>query len=243
MTQYIRIVALMVSIYSCGNWNENSNNDKTLETIEADTIIPFHGFWATEKYIHTLIKTKSPRQSQDDGEFFQIPLSNRDRAFPCVYHEGGPDFHVVKHNNSYFLKADDNKTDSTEIIITANGSKMKIGDQIYVKTKENGGIPEDLLFKGQYNSEDKSVTLNGDGTIVGLDGINYYSVENDYIGPGMDNVDILYFGKTKTEKRTHCFEFKADTLLIYNIVCKETDDNGNCLDIQKGQLKLKLIKK
>ena len=234
---------MTILISSCGNRTENSSIISETETVSSDTIIPFHGFWATEKYISILTKTKSPRQSQDDGEFFKVPKSYKDRAFPCVYHEGGAGFRIVKHNNSYYLKADYDKNDSTEIVFIDNGNKMKLWNKIYVKTQENIGIPEDILFKGQYKLGDKSVILNANGTIDGLDSVKFYTVENDYIGPGMGDVDILYLGKTEKEKSTHCFEFKSDTLLIYDINCKETDESGTCLDIQKGQLKWKLTKK
>ncbi len=243
MTQYTIILAWTILLSSCEDRTENLKSITETETVFSDSIIPFHGFWATEKYINTLTKTKSPRQSQDDGEFFQVPRFYKDRAFPCVYHEGGADFHVVKRDNSYYLKSDYDKNDSTEIVFIDNGNKMKIWNKRYVKTQEKIGIPEDILFKGLYKLGDKSVTLNADGTIIGLDSIKFYSVENDYIGPGMGDVDILYLGKTDKEKLTHCFEFKSDTLLIYDITCNETDENGICMDIQKGQLKWTLEKK
>jgi hypothetical protein len=40
----------------------------------------------------------------------------------------------------------------------------------------------------------------------------------------------------------YCFEFKENELLIYEIDCKETDENGDCMDIQKGQVKWTLVK-
>ncbi len=234
---------MTILISSCGSRTENSNSVSETETVSSDTIIPFHGIWVTEKYISTLTKTKSPRQSQDDGEFFQVPKSYKDRAYPFVYHEGGADFRIVKSANSYYLKADYDKNDSTKIVFLDNGKKMKIWNKVYVKIKENIGIPEDLLFKGQYMLGDNFVTLNADGTISGLDSIKFYAVENDYIGPGMGDVDIIYLGKTEKEKFTHCFKFKVDTLFIYYIDCKETDEDGTCMDIQKGQLKWTLTRK
>ena len=116
-------------------------------------------------------------------------------------------------------------------------------DKIYVKAQEKIGIPEDVLFKGQYKFGDKSVTLNADGNIDGLDSVKFYSIENDYIGPGMGDVDILYLGKKREEQLTYCFEFKSDTLFIYDKNCKETDESGTCLDMQKGKLKWTLTKK
>ena len=214
-----------------------------VETNTTDTIIPFNGFWATEKYINILTKTKSPRQSQDAGEFFQIPKSFIDKAYPFVYHEGGADFHVVKKNNSYYLIADNYKNDSTLIHFTDGENKIIIGDEIYFKRQENIGIPEELLFKGQYFLGAKSVTLNADGTILGLDNIKFYTVQNDYIGPGMGDVDILYLGKTINEKLTYCFEFNSDSLLIYDTKCNGADESGKCLDIRKGRLKWTLVKK
>ncbi len=237
LRRYIIFLVFICLIFSCGT-NENTENKNAKEVV-SDTIVPFHGFWASEKYINTLMKTKSPRQSQDDGEFWVIPKLYLDRAYPCVYHEGGPDYHVIKNGNSYFLRS---SYDSIQIVFIDDGRKIKIGDWLYIKTKENVGVPEDLLFKGSYKFIDKSVVFNADGTVKGLDSINFFSVQNDYIGPGMGDVDIVYLGKTKEEDLTHCFQFQADTLFIYNIQCLEEDDRGTCLDIQKGDLKYKLVK-
>lgn len=140
------------------------------------------------------------------------------------------------------LVADGGKKESTPITFSDDGKKMRIWNKTYVKTTEKEGFPESLLFKGQYKSDHKTVTLNADGTIEGLDDIKFYSVENDYFDEGRDDIDILYLRKSEKKTQMYSFEFKSDTLLIYTIDCKEKDEKGNCADMQKGKLAWMLVK-
>lgn len=243
MTKGIIIFALAIIFASCHNRAENTGDEGNAKSVSNDTIIPFNGTWASEKYISILKRTKSPRASQDSGYFFQFPKSYKSLANPYLYHESGPDYHILKYGNKFYLKSVDNATDSSEIIITDKGNKLKIWDETFVKTKDSCGVPEELLFKGNYKLNGKPVTFNANGTIIGLDSDKFYSIENDYIGPGTGDLDIIYLGKIEKEKNIHSFLFRADTLFIYKIKCLEIDSsNGDCLDIENGKLKYKLIK-
>jgi hypothetical protein len=236
-----KIIFSLIFIISCGKKIENSNIKSENNVNYLDTVIPFHGFWVSEKYISSLIETKSPRASQDFGLFFQATNSYKEKAFIFLYHEGSDEGYIFKRGNSYFLRSDF-YVDSTEIVMIDKGSKILIKGKIFIRIKENIGIPEDILFNGLFRAGEKTVNFKSDGTVSGLDSINYYSVENDYFGPGMGDVDILYLGRIQEESLTHCFEFKQDTLLIFDIDCIEVDEDGTCLDIQKGQLKWNLVR-
>ncbi len=241
MTRLTIIFLLAISIISCHTKIDSINDSD--KAISNDTIIPFNGTWASEAYIRILKTTKSPRLSQDSGYFIQIPKSYKDKTFPYLYHEAGGEYHVVKHREKFYLKSIDNTTDSLKITVADNGNKLKIWNDIFVKIKDSCGVPEDVLFKGNYKLNGKSVTFNANGTIVGLDSIKFYAIENDYIGPGLGDLDVIYLGKTSKEKQTHSFLFKADTLFIFKIKCLEIDSsNGDCLDIANEKLLYKLIK-
>ncbi|HTA28802.1 MAG TPA: hypothetical protein VK809_13505 [Bacteroidia bacterium] len=241
MTRLTIIFFLVISISSCHNKADNTNDIS--KAILNDTIIPFNGTWASEAYIRILKTTKSPRLSQDSGYFIQIPKSYKDKTFPYLYHEAGGEYHIIKHGTSFYLKSIDNASDSTEIIVADNGNKLKIWNEVFIKTKDSCGVPEDILFKGNYKLNGKPVTFNANGTIVGLDSIKFYAIENDYIGPGFGDLDVVYLGKTSKEKQTHSFLFKADTLFIYKIKCLEIDSsNGDCLDIANDKLRYTLIR-
>src|ERR1700679_1154898 len=121
MTRFTIIFFLAISISSCHNKADNTND--TSKAILNDAIIPFNGIWASEAYIRILKTTKSPRLSQDSGYFIQIPKSYKDKAFPYLYHEGGEEYHVMKYGNKFYLKSIDNASDSTEIMVAGNGTK------------------------------------------------------------------------------------------------------------------------
>jgi len=249
MTRYTLLFTMALLFFSCSEKARNIATGETkiiAATVQApsgNTTIPFHGFWAAETYISTLKQTKSPRRSQDDGEFFVIPKLYKERAYPCTYHDGGADFHIINSNGSFYLRADAGENNLSKIDFSDNGTKLKIWGKTYIRMPGDKGLPEKMLFEGKYMLGSIPVTLGANGTLSGLDNYKFYTVENDYIGAGMGDVDIVYLGSKKDEKKlTHCFEFKADSLLIYGIDCKETDDNGNCMDIKQGVLKWALVK-
>jgi hypothetical protein len=148
----------------------------------------------------------------------------------------------VKYGAAYFLKSC-SSSDSIKIELAVNGTMLILKTDTFLKVKEHIGIPEDVLFKGEYRYNNSTVQIQNNGSITGLDSAKYYYVENDYIGPGMDNIDIIYLGYTKSEHTPYIFNFANDTLYIYTVKCMEKDENNDCLDQRKGKLKYKLIRK
>jgi hypothetical protein len=239
----ILISALTIFIFSCGSRNESLNKLDSAKIDLADTTIPFNGKWVSEDYATALIKTKSPRQSEKFVSFFKIPKSFNEKAFSYDYIERGSEGFIIKHGNSYYFKVDNGINDSIKIIFV-NRDRIKIDNIIYIKGEENVGVPEDILFKGRYKLNDSYINFNSDGTVVGFDSIKFFSIENIYTQPGSSTEnDIIYLGSSKDHTSLYCFEFKSDTLFIYNTYCKELDETGYCLDNQKGKLKWTLTKK
>ncbi|MES2138850.1 MAG: hypothetical protein V4511_04035 [Bacteroidota bacterium] len=245
------LFVLIIVISSCGSNNESSNLGNETETVLNDTVTSYSGYWATEKYISVLKETKSPSKSRAKQDFFKIPKSYKDVAPTTIYHEYGIDAYVLKHKSSYFFKdyysvthpGSSGNNDSTEVFFSDKGNKMKVKEGVYVRIPENNGIIEEIVFKGQYKSDGKSVTFDGNGTIAGLDSVHFYKASIDpYYNMGNTD-DIIHFGKTKEEMLMHCYEFKGDTLLIYAIDCLSwKEDVGDCSKPQKGKLKWTLIK-
>jgi hypothetical protein len=214
-----------------------------MDTLAVDTLIPFGGHWADEKYLQTLQRTKSPMASQDDGSFLFIPSSVNGLAYPYVYHEGGAQFRVKKHDDRYFLTVTEefNQGDSSEIKLIDNGNILEIWDRKYIKLNEPNTIAEKVIFSGQYKFGDRRVTISEFGVITGLDDVSSLSVNNDYIGPGMD-FDLIYLHVGDKKSLTHTFSFSGDTLKIFDIKCNEAEADGVCMDMEKGNLKWTLVR-
>lgn len=228
-------IALLLG--SCSNETTEEVIHAT-ETVSGDTLISFHGIWASEKYINVLLETRSPRKAQGDDFFISIPVSLNQSGHTYVYHEGGSMFHVVKNSTTYFIKYGGYVDDSLEIGFLST-DKMRIDSEVYLKMKDGARISEDLLFRGTYTCNDTEVVFSEYGTISGLSTIDSYIVQNDYYGPGYGAVDIVYLGRNAGE---HVFNFIGDTLFIYKMMCMEEGENGECNDIQAGELVYKLVK-
>jgi len=161
-----------------------------------------------------------------------------------VYHEGGAQFRIRKYGDKYFIKLTEeyNQSDSAEIKILDNGTRLELWNEKYIKLEDRNTIAEKTIFAGTYVLGDKEVTISASGNISGLDSVSRISVENDYIGPGMD-LDLIYLQIGNRGNVNHTFNFSEDTLHIYSVYCNETDENGGCLDTKRGELLWTLVKK
>jgi hypothetical protein len=124
-----------------------------------------------------------------------------------------------------------------------NGKALCIGKDTFCKVADADRVVEALLFSGTYSCNGKSVDLTADGRISGLDSQQYYNIETDYMGPGLGDLNIMYLGRNEQEHQTHCFEIHGDTLFIYRIDCKEVAEDGTCMDIAKGGLRYRMVKR
>jgi hypothetical protein len=247
MIRYLITLGLVILIFSCKNNTKTSTNLIETETISNDTIIPFHGLWASEQFINSLKKTKSLNQSLDNAFFLTIPKSYKEMGRSHNYYEGFDLFKIIRVKKCYYLKDTLNgKNDSTPIIFFDDENKMKILNTVYIKRPKNIGIPEEILFTGKYKIDNRYVTFYADGTINGLDSIKFYSIHPEYLLCTEDYIinAHLFLGKNSSEELAYCYEFKSDTLLIYEAnLIKIDEDYGPCQWVhEKGKIKWTLIK-
>lgn len=157
------------------------------------------------------------------------------------YHEGDNALHLVKTGNLYYLVSD-NK-DSLAVSLSDNGTKMKAGNKVYVKINPDVAIAEHILLDGDYEAEGKPVAIHN-GTVSGLDTFKYLALENDYIGPGTGNMDIIYLNTDgrREHRVAFAFQFEGGKLMIYKTICTGQHD-GNCIYLKKGALAWTLMRK
>jgi hypothetical protein len=159
------------------------------------------------------------------------------------FHEGAQEMTVLKNRNKFqfYYKYDDTIRNLAYDIQIISKEKIKIGNNIFIKTNKN--FLGDILFSGDYlDNLGTQIRFLKDGHITGLDKFTIYDPIFDYLDAGMD-VDQIDLGQSR-EKMTHYgFKFKQDTLLIYNLNCVVFDSTDRtCAQVEFGDIKYKLTK-
>jgi hypothetical protein len=234
-------LGLLSTLSSCRNNSPNVGASSKTE-VAVNSTIPFHGLWITQKYVDSLIATKSPVSAQGSEVFMKIPATAGGKVETYTFHEGMDIFQIAKSGGDFYLK---NANDSTPIKVSEDGAKMLINGIQYVKVNNYEGFTGELLFKASYTDGKHTVVFDTDGTVKGLDKSLFYLVENDYFGTDNSNLNIVYIGDNPTKRNNppFAFQFQGDTLLIYNTSCAEALPDGSCIRFKKGALKWKLVKK
>lgn len=223
--------------------NTNQSTDKNKAFLKKDTIIPFSGFWINEKYYLDVLKTKSPKESQEIVGFCAIDIPRRtlQTASPWLnFHESGDDF-IVKNGNIYQLFNTYDSLKKFDIEVLNNGQKIKLGNDYFIRLKTSN-VLEEILFAGKYRLDDKIIELTKEGKILGLDEFNFYQPAIDYSNPG-SNIDIIDLGKSKKNLDSYTFKYKDDSLLIFEYKCIDFDSTNNfCIEVDYGVIKYKMKK-
>jgi hypothetical protein len=125
---------------------------------------------------------------------------------------------------------------------------MIIDNKKYIKApaEENGLniLVNRTLFAGKYGINNETIQFSESGQIFGLDSIIHYDVNLDYADAGMQYDKIYLQFRNEKEPRTYLYEFVADSLVIFHIVCLSEDEEDNyCLEVEKGKEFIKLKKK
>jgi len=241
------IVGIFGLLCSCSFNKKPHENDNSKSYEKLDTIVPFSGFWLNENYIETVLRTRSPRQSQNENAN-SIIIPKRTLEVTSIFgalHDGAADMIVVKKPDKYqfYYKYDDTIWDVAYDIKLISKEKIKIGRDTYKKATENFFL-EDLLFKGHYSSDKgANIEFTGNGKVKGLDNYKSYGVVSDYIDEGSD-VDQVFLWNDDKHRDEFGFKFVGDSLFIYKIKCLEYDSVAKmCAKVDFGQLTYKLRKK
>jgi len=205
------------------------------------------GFWVLEEYSKAIKQTKSTLKASqmEVDDFFRIASDNS--VMRLNLHEGGDSNILLMTSNS---KGRVVNSDTTETIFTVEftNNRLIIDNKKYLKAaKDESGLNEfvnSILFSGEYELDNKPVSLKDNGQIAGIDSIVSYNVNLDYTGPGMQ-CDLIYLTFAREEKpRAYIVEFIGDTLILFNSNCLEMDEvNDFCVEIAKGKEFIRLKRK
>jgi len=239
-------IAIVGFLFSCSPNSNQQNSDTSNSFKTLDTIVPFAGFWLNEKYVNTVIKTKSPLQAQDENANCITIPSNTLEVTRMVggLHDGAADMILVKKPDKFqfYYKYNDTIRDVAYDIELLSIERIKIGDAFFLKVNEK--FLEEILFQGKYiDSKGSIVEFSINGHVTGLDNYKVYSPIYDYNDAGMD-VDQVALGQTDKDKKLFGFKFISDSLFIYKLDCTEYDSlNKMCGKVDFGQLIYRLNKK
>ncbi|MDI9878458.1 hypothetical protein [Flectobacillus longus] len=204
---------------------------------------PFAGQWINEKYYNALMKTKSPMKAF--ANYFQsnIVFTKQLKGGQLLgwnFHEGEET--VLKPvGNGYELWRTEPKEKIGAITVIEQDKKIKVGKESFVKIKSTDPMIclEEVLFEGNYQLNGKPVKFNANGTVTGLPNIKYFFPKCDFIEKILP-FDLIVLNKVKDTMtgQSYIYEFKDDSLIIYNIDCQEVDsESKDCLKGKKGQEK------
>lgn len=246
----ITLVLILITLISC-NQKSNNTQEKNVHEINKKTTAStkpdknFKGNWVNKKYVDELIKTKSPKTSQDITPMSMIIIPenfNKKATIIWGFHEG--DSKIIDDNNGQVkIRFAENKESELILIDEKN---LKIDNKQFIKLKEsenqvNYNIVEELIFAGKYDLNGQEVEFTYDGKVKGLKDIEYYMVFIDYQDVGMQ-VNQLLLGTDFNNSESYGFEFNQDQLIIYQLNCV-TMEQEECIIVENGEEKFKLTKK
>jgi hypothetical protein len=250
----ILVLILLISLVGCTG--KNNVTDKTSisdSSLNVSSINNLAGDWVNLKYLRSIQKTKSPKISQNEGEYSYIRFSNDTALFILGFHEG-VDLKVKSYGaNNYYCVGYDNDT----IRMIVSNAKLTVVHKGAKETylKYNMRLPNDdfgirllnkEIFSGVYRDIDSPnhiVTFTDDGLVKGFLDFNSYVVDPDYADVAC-NFDIIYLRLKPSDRFKYTWTFSKDTLKIYNLDCAVYDSIENmCLETKIGQLQYRLIKK
>lgn len=203
------------------------------------------GFWVYESYFEALQKTKSTKKAGEMGvdDFYRI--SNDNSIMSMNIHEGGADNIVLMTSKNIGQIFSSDTTQLYSKVEFRNGLMISNGKK-YIKAFNNedgfNELVNSAFISGEYKVDGNKVELNKSGTIQGIDSILSYELNLDYNDAGMQLDKIYLRFKNTPNAVPYTYQIKADTLLISEILCK-TFEGDFCVEIEKGKLVYKLIKK
>ncbi len=245
MRPYI-LVFLLSSCIAIGCEDANSKENPTFETVPTG----FGGCWVNEKYLDTLLLTKSPKAAQavDGITMLMLPDStNKEMTIIWGFHEGVRDtLRMVNGKLGVYARHENTLVYPIQMVDDKIKLSNKAIEDEFIRLKDcidnaSQVIAHPLLFTGKYDLDGQQVIFSNSGKITGLGAFSYYDVFMDYNDAGMQ-VDQVKLGSNESDAKSFGFAFSGDTLNIYHLNCLE-DQEDHCLIVENGKVMYQLVKK
>ncbi len=223
-----------------GNSTEQQASGKLLST--ADLV----GYWVNETWWEKVKATKSPKQAAVglNGISGAILLESEGKVIVNLsynWHEGAQYGVRTREGKQEFYDPNNAATALLPLIPLENGT-VKFDDQTMVRlatSLEGAKTVAHAVLGGQYDLNGQQVVFNPNGTVVGLEGYNYYDIKFDYID-NMVDADQMTLSLDGSQPVVFAFKYEGDHLII-----SEIEDMGGSgkFDYKVGKVRWDLTKK
>lgn len=206
------------------------------------------GKWVNDIYLNELEKTKSARKSQGSCKITVVDLYEPNMVgIRWKLHEGDDSEFLFISDNEFEIKDlasftinDEGKLIWTEMGVSESYTKYDLN----IGTMGSNNAINEIIFEGDYInlSDSTKVSFSKEGNVNGLKDYSSYLVPGDYFDAGMQ-YDKIFFDYTNGRdiKQAYIWAFVDDTLMFYDIDCKDEEDDY-CTVIEKGDIVYKLLK-
>ena len=244
MNRLISIVILFFLI-SCSTSEQKEIEEKKPAGKASFIPIPpmYKGLWVNEGYLKELSKTRSTKMAQGKEGFYKI--YDKNSIMQLDLHEGGAENILVMETDK---DGQIYSTDSTQALnkVEFKDGIMVIDNVRCIKAPDGESglqvLVNKAFFSGKYLLGEKFIEFKDDGSITGLDSINGFNLNLNYVGPGMQ-FDLINF-KLNDKSKDYLYEFKSDTLLISEVDCLVMEEESDfCLEVAKGNEVYRMVKK
>ncbi len=205
------------------------------------------GFWVNEEYYEVLKESNSTKIAGESGSDDFYRISNDNSIMNMNIHEGGANNLILMESENKGQIFNSDTTESYSTIQFQNETLLTDGKR-YIKAPngENGfnELVNSAFISGKYLLNGIEVEFKANGTLTGLDSIQKFELNLDYNDAGMQHDKIYLQFNNEKDTRTYLYSFNSDTLTISKIDCKtQAEDYDYCVEVEKGEIIYKLIKK
>ncbi len=244
-------IAVVILLTACNQHTDSTTTPTASNATQVAEAVPFAGYWVNKGYYDTLLLTGSPRIAQNGCTILILPDST---GKPLLqgwnFHEGSAEYTLYKSDETYtvYTTSDDTLINTGSTIKPLPGGMLEFAGATFVKIAGPGydfafPVTEEILFKGRYtDSTGNSIQLSGNGTITGWPQFNRYAVVSDYYDRGLqvDQLSLQQPGSNQPELLG--FKYAGDTLKMYSLTCLHEDEDGDCAEVDFGDLKYTLLR-
>lgn len=203
--------------------------------------IELAGSWVNQKYLSHLQETKSPKKAQDMASISMLQWPNTPVEQGMIlweWHEGMPLSLEKVSDTTWQVQAGE---EEAILALLSENTFLYQADTFQKIEAVQEYLGNALLFEGDFTMEEKTIRFQANGQVLDLaDSLSYYAVLLDYYDQGRE-VDLVRLGKDAASAQLYPFQFKQDTLYIYELACKQEQD-GSCVEIDRGEEIWRLVK-